>query len=334
MGDPASRRSLDLRGVLLAGAVLGVACGNGGGGGGAPRATITVENAHAVASSIARGIELTLILPAEVDGALPPDPGAAGAGAQIPGREVPATASRAAFGPSLRPCGGEGVVELSGDVADPGTYSQGDVVAGDYETCSFNGFDYFDGRMEVGVTSLVGDLSVDGHQATLDASFDAFDVGFHTVSGRATVDIDTAPGARFQFYGLRGGSLQVESDSGETHEIANFALDVEVDTMPPIASRDRFAFSTSGEMTSSGLDGWVSYSTPEELTSGLFQVVFDRLIHFPTFGELLIVGRGGASIRIDPCCRPDFDLEIDLDGDGSIDALVETDWTTLLVEDF
>ena len=313
--------------LALAGNVLlAFACGSGGGGGGGgATAPITMGNAETLAGAVVRAIHHSVFVPLAVDAAIPPDVGALQAAGEIPGRDIPATSPRAAFGPNVVDCDVSGDIELQGDVADPGTYTQGDVVMGDYTLCSVDLLYEFDGRMDFTIASLSGDLLGNSYATRLAVVFGAFDTSFGVLDGRLTVDLDTTtnPSA----YGVSGSSLTIEENGG-THTLVNFTTDVEV---YPIMTRDRYAFSTDGQMTSSEFTGSVSFTTTADLVDGLLVFFPGELPPLPPNGELRILGRSNASIRVDPVDTFDVHLNIDLDGNGSIDALVETTWDELLL---
>lgn len=314
-----------LRLVLCGALLLSVACGardveddgGGGGGGGGAMAAITQATSVDMAGAVMRAVERAVFMPPRVDAAIPPDLGALQAPAdELPGRDIPAIANRAAFGPNLVACNVSGDVDLQGDVIDTMTYNIGDVVMGDYMMCDFGTGFVFDGIMDFTITALSGDLLSSSYDTTLDVLFDTFDTGFVTFGGDPTVEIDTTSDPLFDYVSY-GSSITIE-DGGDTHTLSNFTTDLGVDES---GSPVTYTFAADADMTSSVFTGAVSFSTT---------TVFDgELPIVPGTGELRIFGANNASIRVQPMGTTNVDLNIDLDGNGSIDVLVSTTWAAL-----
>jgi hypothetical protein len=299
--------------------LFALACSDGGGsGGGGPTAPITVANAEALAGAVVRAVESSVVLPWAVRNAMPSDPGALLPDYAIPGREIPAAHVRTAFGPVSEPCLVSGSVEFQGDVATPGTYSPGDMILADYMACVPGILFQFDGLLDLTVDS-VGGSPGSGDFVRLEAVFERLHTGIFIVDGSAMIDVDGPDGT----YGATGSSLMIQENGG-SHELLDFTTELRFYT----ARLQRHEFSTDGWMTSTEFMGSVSYTTTRVLDgvgSG-----------FPGWelasqGQLRIDGLSNARLWLEPGISDAVDLRLDLNGDDTVDALVETTWDALLV---
>lgn len=313
--------SIALRLGLITGLLLGLACsGSGGGGGDTEPASITQGSSLAIGSAVVRATFLSGDLGDIVEASLPPDTGAVQAATQIPGRDVPASLTRAAFGPGEVDCDDDGSVILSGDVDDPDTYSTGDVVNGDFMLCDFGTGFVYDGGFGFTVVSLAGDLLGDSFDVTLDLVMDLFDIddGVNVLraDGDGTLELDTT-NAPIVTSALDGDEMTL-SVGGDSFTLRDYTSDLEVDSGPMTPT---YVFASDGRMTSSEFSGEVFYQTTID-----FEGSGDDP---PSVGEMVITGAFDATITVDPQNDTDVDLLIDLDGNGGPDVLIGTTWAAL-----
>jgi hypothetical protein len=116
---------------------------------------------------------------------------------------------------------------------------------------------------------------------------------------------------------VSGSSLSIQ-DGGESHSLTDFTVAYDEDES---GSPVTYTFAAEADMTSSEFTGSVSFTTTTTF-AGELPIV-------PGSGELRIFGLSNASIRVQPQDTTDVDLNIDLDGNGTIDALVSTTWAAL-----
>jgi hypothetical protein len=126
------------------------------------------------------------------------------------------------------------------------------------------------------------------------------------------VDTTSAPALTIA---VDNASLTVVSGT-ETASLSGFSV---ISTIDPLAGTA--AFAVDGSLMGSGFDGEVQIATtaPVQLdTNGA-----------PAGGQLVITGADGATITVDILSAQQVELNIDLDGNGSVDEVVLTTWDAL-----
>ena len=83
-----------------------------------------------------------------------------------------------------------------------------------------------------------------------------------------------------------------------------------------------FTTGATGSITSSTFDGSISYDTPVEFESNGLQ--------FPHSGELVVYGTNNSRVQIIAISERDVRIEADYDGDGAMDATIDTTWDALI----
>lgn len=310
------------RGALGSWVICALACGGGGGSsGGTNPAAITLDTSLAIASGVVQGTVVSTEVGDIVGPAISDDAGAAQLLVETPGREVPASTTRAPFGPTPTNCDDSGSVVLSGDVATPGTYAVGDQVVGDFMMCDDGVGIVFDGILDLTVVALTGDLLGNDFDTTLDLVMTDLlaDDGVEEIvlDGDGTLDYDVTQDPLITQV-LAGSSLGIDLPTAGFHLMDyETGLVLDGNEIP-----EEYGFYADGRMTSTLFDGEVSYVTTIDFEG----VTGDP----PTVGEMVITGGLDATITVDPDPNGmDVDLLIDLDGSGSTDALIETDWLEL-----
>lgn len=320
--------------ILLAFTAALPACGGGGGGGGTPAASafakIDAQNAAAISGEV---VEAALAS-GELSDLVDTDPLSASGGIGgigktgmhalgklgLGGNGGPAAWFQAAIGPVMLDCDGGGRVTLSGEVTDPNVPTQGDRLRISFDQCQSGDGELVDGDFEIVVDQAAGNfdtgefelsvtLDVDGLTAT-DAD------GTEFVDGRVAVDIDTSQ-PPISSITVSGDNLTAGEDN-VTRTLAEFvtAITTNEGVAPPA-----YTFTSSGSVLSSEFDGAIDYSTP---------VTFEGTVgEDPYTGELLIVGADQASIRMIALDNVNVRLLVDEDGDGAIDATIDTTWDAI-----
>ena len=82
-----------------------------------------------------------------------------------------------------------------------------------------------------------------------------------------------------------------------------------------------YTLNASGTLDSSRLSGVIRYTTPVTFEG------FDA--NYPQTGELLITGENSSARLIAAANGVDVTIEIDSDGDGTVDDTIMTTWTEL-----
>ena len=231
----------------------------------------------------------------------------------------PATAS-VPIPPTVENCEQGGTSTLSGDVADPFTPT---LTAGDFFDITFaqcnDGFTTADGNLFYEVDAFNGDLLSGIYDLTMTATFTDFQVTTATdtlvSNGDITVRLNTLliPDVSAETSGV---SLTIDGSLG-SQTLTNFAAshtqDVEAVPSP-------YSQTSTGTLDSTMLPGVVTYSTPVTLTG------FDA--EYPSAGEFLISG-ADSSARLIAVDNVNILIEVDADGDGVVDEVIETTWAAL-----
>lgn len=311
--------------------LAGCGGGGGGGGGGAPAtadASITPENAVDIASDVYESVGETASLGDFGTGGLI---GSSGPSSPTLSKSTATIAAKAgltgtldtgsliavAFGPEETPCAVRGTVTVSGDISNPETLSAGDTI-----TLRFNGCDDGDGQVVNGNLTLTidmvsGDLATEFFALGATLDFQAFSVQEEgettSVNGGFSMMVDTT-GYPVTTASLSSPYLSV-TDGSRTASLSNYSTTVRVDesSQPP-----SFSVTSSGRIDLPSRGGSVSYSVREPFTG------FGE--GNPDSGVLFIRGANGASITMTVLSDTQVQLEMDYDGNGSVDEIVNVSW--------
>lgn len=225
------------------------------------------------------------------------------------------------FGPVVEPClGGTGTVSLSGDLASPDTLTAGDFFLIEYEVCDTGQGEVIDGIVELTVTDFTGDLFLGTYLVAMDAIIDNLNVATGTDSvttdGDASIALDTS-NLPFVSTGVSGSSMTQTMNAG-TEILTSYRSDQTLDgnqEPPP------FTLDASGGLDSSQLPGSVTYSTPTEFRG--------FVPGYPGEGVLLVEG-DNSSARLVVIDENNVRVEIDNNGDGTVDDVFDLTWDEFL----
>lgn len=314
---------------VLSASVIIAACGSGGdqfSGGEPPTTTSTINSANALAVT---RVSWEAVVASGEFGDLG---GGLGLSATAPGGFAKASvlqkvgtsavnvAQQVPFGPDVLPCLVNGTVTFSGDIADPETLSVGDTYRTVYEFCDDGAGEVIDGAIDFTVREFTGDIILTGlYMLSMDAVVTNLQVvsGTDTVTnnGDTTVTLDTMQ-APFIFASVSGTSMTVDS-SASSETLSNYSSSQTVDgalqSLP-------FTLAASGTLDSTQLDGIVSYSTPVTFAG--------EGLDYPSSGALLVVGQD-SSARLTAVDNVNVTIEIDSNGDGVVDATIDTTWAAI-----
>lgn len=225
------------------------------------------------------------------------------------------------FGPETLPCQMSGTITISGDLADPLTLTAGDWILIDANACDDGLGEVIDGTIDFTVDTFSGDIFSGLYLLTMDLEVTDFqvttaeDVILSSGDVTATIDSRTAPSVAAA---VTGSSMTTSSNSS-TETLSDFGSS---QTLDASVSPSPWTLQSSGDLSSSRLEGPVSYSTPvmfEGFDSGN-----------PSAGELLVVAPDGTSARLIAVDDVNVLIEVDTDGDGEPDDSIETTWAELL----
>lgn len=222
------------------------------------------------------------------------------------------------IGPDTRDCAGGGTVTWSGDVASLDTLSPGDTLTAFFEACVDTEGNELNGQLDLEIVSVSGDLPGGLFEIHADARLTALAVTAEGVTqsadGEARFELDTAspPVVR----AAAAGTRLVLLDGEDRYELTDFAVE---STRNELLDTD--TLSTFGTLTSSLFSGRAEFVTVVP-----FQSLGENL---PDTGELVITGAVNATITVRPLDRLNVRLELDLDGNGSIDEVQDVTWADI-----
>ncbi len=228
------------------------------------------------------------------------------------------------FGPTVLPCEVSGSITISGDLADPitPTLTEGDVINVDADNCDDGLGEVIDGLMGLSVGAFEGDLLSGLFDLTM--AMDLTDFSVQTASetlmstGDANVILNNlnAPSVSAEVSGL---SMTTQSGA-VTETLSNY---MSAQTLDAGQQPAPYTLSSNGSLDSSELAGTVTYSTPVTFQG------FDN--GYPQTGELLVTG-ANSSARLIALDAVNVRVEIDSDGDGTVDDVIDTTWAALTGE--
>lgn len=313
--------------VIIATSLIVAACGGGGSdatvGTPPPAATlkITLSNAPATArvsyESAVNSGEVS-----DVGGSLPVASGGSGsakASAGSTGGFIVRVMQKIPFGPEVLPCDVSGTITVSGNIANPLTLTTGDSFRIDSAACDDGFGEVVDGLLEFTVAEFTGTLDTGLYLLTLDTVMTALqvttDTEVVTSNGDASVTLDTR-NSPFIAALVSGDRLSTSyNDTAATLSEYESSQTVDLGVAP-----SPYTLAASGTLDSTELAGVVRYSTPVTFTG------FDN--GYPEAGELLVTG-SASSLRLIALDAVNVRIEIDSDGNGSVDQIIETTWDAL-----
>ncbi len=218
-------------------------------------------------------------------------------------------------------CVGGGTVTNSADIADLVTFtlSPGDVFAVVFDMCNDGLGTVTDGRLDYVIDAFNGDFLGGSYDLTMTLTLGNFQVATAadvlTSNGDATVTLNTA-NAPAVSVSVSGISLTVDANASseiQTNYSSAQTLDAGISPSP-------YTMTTSGTLDSTQLSGVVSYSTPEIFMG------FDS--DYPSSGQFLVTG-SSSSARL-TAEGVNVLIEIDVDGDGIYEEMINTTWAELV----
>ena len=242
----------------------------------------------------------------------------------VPTTDFVSMVQKIPFGPTIVPCEVSGSITISGDLADPITPSltEGDVISVDADNCDDGLGEVIDGVMDLSVGAFEGDLLSGLYDLTMSMDLTVFSVRTAgetlTSSGDANVIINNlaAPSVSAEVSGI---SMTTQSGT-LTETLSNY---MSAQTLDAGQQPAPYTLNSNGTLDSTELAGSVTYSTP---------VTFEGFDNgYPQTGELLVTG-DSSSARLIALDAVNVRVEIDSDGDGTVDDVIDTTWAALTGE--
>jgi hypothetical protein len=321
-------RHVAIAAVVAVGIATTIATGGGGSGGGdpgnggsngitSPTMIITAENGGDVAEAVVTAIGLSFDIGDITDQNLAAQPGDSGLLAKATAgyyKSLPAGIQQAPEN-----CANGGTVDVSITQANINTISAGDRIVAIFVDCD-DGLGYvMSGTVDITFTDVQGDIVTEVFLLGMNIVMTDIVIteGTSTMTGEGdfllTLDSLDFPIMRMS---LQGDELQLGSN-GEFVTLTDFDHFLQIDIGPPEA----LVADVLGRLASSTLGGSVDYDTPvtiEAVDNG-----------DPHVGEILITGADDSTVRIVIIDNSSIRLDIDEDGDGTVDAFIDTNWDEL-----
>jgi hypothetical protein len=286
-----------------------------------PTLSITVDNGELVASTLVDAIGLSFDLADISDDYVDANPG--GMLSSVQQAKKPAglyTILLSEVQQEGENCAVAGTVMYSATQTDPLRLSVGDRLSAIYVDCD-DGLGYtINGQVDMTIVAYEGSLWSDvfllGMDMVMTDVVVSDSAGIATADGGLTLTLDQLD---FPMVGL--GMTATEFRLGHQEEVltltdCDHSMMVDTGTAPaPVDA------SVLGRLNSPTLGGSVDYET-----TVMVKALGDDN---PYVGELLVTGFGNSTVRIVIVDSDSIRLEIDQNGDGTVDAYVDKTWTEL-----
>ncbi|MEJ2593230.1 MAG: hypothetical protein P8178_17905 [Candidatus Thiodiazotropha sp.] len=219
-------------------------------------------------------------------------------------------------------CLTSGTVSVSGDVADPNTLTAGDSLTFSFNNCNVDGY-VTNGGMDLSVSYVTPNFTgIEPFTLDVDVVLHSLSVNDSGSSYSANgdmsllIDVDSVGNESVR---LSGSSLATTA-STESTLLSNYQYDMNY------ATNADFSVSLQGTVASTKIDGAVSFTTLTNFTGN------DNVYGgYPTAGELHITTTADSSQAWVIALSDGTNVQIDLDtnGDDTVDSTVMTTWTEL-----
>jgi hypothetical protein len=221
---------------------------------------------------------------------------------------------------AIEGCAISGNVDVTITVADPNAPTIGDQIVAVYDNCDDNLGYVISGTVDLTLSALQGDPLTDVFLIGFDVILTDIEVteGTETLTadGGFTLTLDALDFPSITT-SLAGEELQFGT-TGDTITLTDFDHSLTVDT--GFAPFTKLA-EVLGRLDSQSLGGSVDYETTTAIeATGDFD---------PHTGVILVTGADGSLVRIVIVDNTSVTLEIDTDGDGTIDQFIDTSWAAL-----
>jgi len=221
----------------------------------------------------------------------------------------------ATLSPATTSCTDGGRVTVSGDVAAPGMLTPNDTIVFDFALCR-EGDATVNGRVSMQFASFSGDLASDTFSLDVDVQASDLEATIGgraaTLNGSASLVIDSTPDTLTTT--VTSTSVSV-AHAGSTSTFSNYSSITMV-------TSSSVARAVNGTLTSSAFDGSVTFDTTKAL-EGANRLSTDA-------GQVVITGADGGTITFVVLDATSVRLEVDTNGDGTVDATFDVPWTGLI----
>lgn len=319
------------RWCVVTAAMLALAgCGGGGGGDDAAPvtlATITTANAPQITSSVMaaslQGGELASFasLSPQSGGPTPLMAPVYSKVAAIQSAALDALRKHAQavahvpFGPEVTQCTDGGTATISGNVANPLAPGPNDTIVVEFAAC-VEGDTTMNGRLSMRITSFSGNFDTETYAFGVDLQLVALQVAVagETSTANGSIGVAVNSNASTETTTVTSSSITI-SEGGSSHTLRDYSS-------TRIVSAGAYTLDVGGSLTSTDFSGTVTFDTTT-LLQGLDG-------EHPFAGRMLISGAGGATVKVTVLDSTFVRLEVDSNGDGTVDATLDRAWSDLI----
>lgn len=225
------------------------------------------------------------------------------------------------FAPETTGCAVSGFETRDGQFESPITVSAGDYIDYEWDNCDNGQGEIIDGIIRMTFTEFEGNLLAGRILLVVSLTAENFVVDRNGDVSETNGDLTLIIDSRNQpetVITTEGNSLVI--DRGEsTESLSDFFNKITEDTsMFP----SHFETEVTGTASSTLFSGTVNYDTPIP-----FEATGNE---YPYTGEMRIVGTANASIRLIALDPDNVRIEADYNGDGALDATIDTTWQALV----
>jgi hypothetical protein len=214
-------------------------------------------------------------------------------------------------------CAVTGEYTISGDISGSTGLVNGDTITIDYDLCD-DGLTVIDGSFSMTIRDFSGDFVSGAFSFDVDVVVTAFSVteGGETVEvdGRLSISLDASATPSLSMT-VSASSLTV-TENGATHTLAAFTLTQSTDSVT-----GDYTLTVEGTLSSSDFNGSVNFETTVDLQGAGTGFAF--------VGEITITGDANSTIHVTVLDSTMVRLEVDTDGDGAVDDVIDRLWTQL-----
>jgi len=316
--------------LFAAGIATTIATGGGGGSGSPPppppppppsMLAITSDNAEDVSTTLVLGLGMSFdigdITGSGVTGqaaAVAPDLLRLMRIDDLASKPLPKNSSK------LDSCLNGGTLDVTATLADPNTLTVGDRIVALFTDCDDGDGYVISGTVDLTVSAYDGDFMTEVYLLGFDVLMT--DVVITEGTDSVTVQGDyflTLDSMNFPVISQTIGGFALELASGPEvllFESFNHFLQADFGVMP-----EQYLATVTGDLDSQLLGGSVHYETPVDI-----ELVGDNE---PYTGEILVTGASNSSVRIVINDSTSVTLEVDTNGDGTVDEFIDTTWAAL-----
>ena len=305
--------------TVVACTVLLTACSGGGDGDGnvqvaSAAADITVDNAPQIAAAVAESVTTSTDLTFIGEFALPAAPVGFSTATDIAPQVLAAT-----FGPESVDCAGGGMLTLSGSLAVPQSLTVGDGLTFEFDQCDDGMGGVSNGSVGFEIVAFSGDVTTGMITLTVSMLLETLQIDSQhrsgTLNGDLSFTIDTT-NLPESFVAISSSEFSIVSaDSAVV--LADYIVTMTIDP-----TLDSTTLDSSAVLTGTAFDGELSYVTSETLTINAGGI--------PVAGVIEVSGAGDAQLTIRFLGEDRIELELDSDGNGTVDQIILTSWSGLL----